>query len=123
VVADATQDERFSLDPLVAGRPFLRFLAAAPLIISEGHRLGAFCIGSHSARTGFTHSDKGVLADLAELAMDRLGYAEGAGRRTSSGEQEQRLFRLARFDPLTELADHDAFTDELARHSRAGAPF
>lgn len=123
VVADATRDERFSCDSLVAGRPFLRFLAAAPLLTAEGHRLGAFCIGSHAARTDFTHADKGVLADLAELAMVRLGYAEGAGRRTSSGEQEQRLFRLARFDPLTELADHDAFTDELARHSRAGAPF
>lgn len=123
VVADARQDERFSRDSLVAGRPFLRFLAAAPLITSEGHRLGAFCIGSHSARVEFTHADKGALADLAELAMVRIGSAKGAAARTLPGQREQRLFRLARLDPLTELADHEAFADELARQSLAGAPF
>src|SRR5690606_710445 len=39
VVADATRDAGFARDPLVAGGPFLRFLAAAPLITPEGHCL------------------------------------------------------------------------------------
>jgi diguanylate cyclase (GGDEF)-like protein len=152
IVADATRDERFARDPLVAGKPFLRFLAAAPLVDAGGHCLGAFCVASPYARAALTTKEVGMLADLSALAMARI---EQAGRLPadtgSSGEawqdesspvaqerpghssatrdaawlrqREQELFRLAGLDPLTGLADQQAFAEDLASRSDTGVPF
>jgi GAF domain-containing protein len=40
VVEDATQDPRFAHHPLVAGKPHIRFYAAAPLRLSSGRAIG-----------------------------------------------------------------------------------
>jgi GAF domain-containing protein len=44
VVTDAHRDARFADNPLVTGFPHIRFYAGAPIIASNGHRLGAFCV-------------------------------------------------------------------------------
>lgn len=150
VVPDATLDQRFLHDPLVAGEPFLRFLAASPLTTPDGHCLGVFCIGSPHPHAGFTADDADMLADLAALAMACTGGGGMAGA-DPGGEQGQdsaapglregvdsssetvglalsrlrkdQLFRLAGLDPLTGLADRHAFAEGLASHSAAAMPF
>ena len=149
VVADAMQDERFVHDPLVAGAPFLRFLAAAPLMDAEGHCLGAFCIGSPDARAALTLQEIGMLADMSTLALARIRSSSGLARDAGLGrvgqdgvspiardhpgqpaavdmtwlrQREQQLFRMARLDPLTGLVDQQAFAEGLASHSDAGLP-
>ncbi|GIH96195.1 ATP-binding protein [Planobispora siamensis] len=49
-VRDALADPRFRDDPLVAGEPYLRFYAGAPMIGGHGHVLGTVCAMDHRPR-------------------------------------------------------------------------
>lgn len=44
IIPDATQDSRVADDQLVASTPHLRFYAGVPLILSNGHKVGALCL-------------------------------------------------------------------------------
>ncbi|HVV53910.1 MAG TPA: GAF domain-containing protein [Mucilaginibacter sp.] len=44
IVRDATKDKRFAENPIVTGGPGVRFYAGAPLITSDGQRVGGLCV-------------------------------------------------------------------------------
>ena len=44
VTEDASKDARFAHNPYVAGEPFIKFYAGAPLVGSKGERYGTLCI-------------------------------------------------------------------------------
>src|SRR5690606_3035997 len=52
-----------------------------------------------------------------------LDDPDGAQHLLQLRQAEERLFRLAGLDPLTELADREAFSDALASHSGSEARF
>ncbi|WP_336485704.1 PAS domain-containing protein [Methylobacterium nigriterrae] len=71
VVADARRDPRFSGAPLVTGAPGIVFYAGAPLVLSDGIRVGALCLIDTAPRD-FTQDDAAALADLARVVVAHL---------------------------------------------------
>lgn len=85
VVEDATQDERFSANPLVTGEPHIRFYAGAPLVLSPGIHLGSLCIIDRVPRS-FSAKQQEQLRDLAQVAVTllRSGKAERKARESAA---------------------------------------
>lgn len=71
VVPDARRDPRFFDNPLVAGPPFIRFYAGAPLRLSSGHVVGTLCLIDPQPRT-LDDEEAAHLAELARLVVVEL---------------------------------------------------
>jgi len=67
VVPDTKKDTRFSDNPMVIGKPYIRFYAGVPIMSADGQRLGVFCIKDVKPRT-FSKEDKNILKGLASWA-------------------------------------------------------
>lgn len=91
VIPDASNDPRFSNNPLVTGPPHIRFYAGRPLAAIGGHKLGTLCIIDTEPRR-FDGEDQAVLDDLAQMV-----------------EQEIAAIRLATIDELTLLSNRRGF--------------
>ena len=50
VVPDTKKDERFFDNPMVIGKPYIRFYAGAPIMNADGQRIGVFCIKDKKPR-------------------------------------------------------------------------
>lgn len=67
-VRDATQDERFSGNPLVLADPHIRFYAGVPLVSRNGYNLGALCVVDRTPKF-LTGSQRQALRFLGGQAM------------------------------------------------------
>ena len=72
VIPDARADERFALNPLVTGHPFIRFYAGAPIVTPGGQRLGSVCIIDNAPRASLTDREQRILQGLAKVVVDHL---------------------------------------------------
>lgn len=72
IVPDSTKDARFAENPLVTGPLKFRFYAGAPLITSQGYRLGTVSAIDVVPREGFDREDCQYLADLAAMVVHEL---------------------------------------------------
>lgn len=79
VVGDAAVDPRSATNPLVTGGFGLRFYAAAPLVTSDGFRLGTLHVMDRSPRD-MAVDDVATLEDLAAVVMDELELRLAARR-------------------------------------------
>lgn len=71
-VPDTHLDPRFRQNPLVLGYPHIRFYAGIPLVTPEGHRIGTVCLVDTQPRPPLSAADRGHLAAIASLVMDRM---------------------------------------------------
>jgi len=85
-VADAQADERFSSHPLVAGAPFIRFYAGAPIKCRNGFNVGALGIIDTKPREPLDHREEALLANLAAITANMLDlYREAVTDTATTG--------------------------------------
>ena len=80
IIGDALEDRRFFDNPNVIGTPFVRFYAGAPLITSDGFRLGTLCIIDTKPRRIAAH-EIATLVDLSAMVVDELELRSAARMR------------------------------------------
>jgi two-component system, sensor histidine kinase len=112
VVLDASQDDRFVDMPVVAGAPFYRFYAGAPLRTPNGYNLGTLCILDRVPHPDFSAEARATLADLAGVVVNELELRLAA---TEDAHQQLRRMALILKD-VTEVVNHQRA--ELLRLSR-----
>lgn len=98
LVPDALEDERFHDNPLVADTPSIRFYAACPLKMANGHTVGTLCLIDTVPRE-LSEEDETLLQDLAAMA-----------------EQELAAIQLATLDELTMISNRRGF-ESLAQNA------
>ena len=97
VVSDASEDQRFSENPLVLKAPFIRSYAGVPLSTPDGYNVGALCAIDTVPRS-FDSQDIEILQRFAALVVDEL-----------------ELRQVAQHDFLTGVLSRRAFTNEVER--------
>jgi len=75
VVEDASRDSRFSQNPLVLGKPWIKFYAGVPLISDSGNAMGTLCIIDRQSRS-LNEEDEQNLNLLANQAKALLRLRE-----------------------------------------------
>jgi signal transduction histidine kinase len=126
-VQDALRDERFAENPLVTGKPDIRFYAGAPLLTPTGLRLGTLCVIDRQPRH-LEERDRQVLRDLAETAMHMIelrhaglqAVAEVAARRRAEAElaRQEAESRHAREQAEAALAARSLFLATMTHELR-----
>ncbi|NQW11250.1 MAG: response regulator, partial [Alphaproteobacteria bacterium] len=93
VIEDATQDPRVSDNGLVTGEPGIRFYAGAPLITSEGHPIGTFCLIDFVPRS-FGDADRERLKRFARIAVRQIELRSAGDELVEARRHEQQSRRL-----------------------------
>ena len=88
VVPDATKDDRFKCNPLVAGESGLRFYAGARLVTPSGVPLGMICVADLEPRAIVTEQQSKMLRILARQVVTQLELRRECLERT---KREQAL--------------------------------
>lgn len=93
VVEDALLDERFVYNPLVTGRPNIRFYAGFPLVNSEDYALGTLCVVDRQPRK-LTADALQCLQLVARQVMNHLEWHKSV----RMGETETLPILLSRLE-------------------------
>ena len=105
VVRDTLDDERFKDNPLVLSAPYIRFYAGAPLVSTEGFKLGTLCVLDNVPRILFPdQADALQLLSkqvMALLDMRRtVAYLESAlNEKRARVEELEGLLKRSRENP------------------------
>jgi len=71
VIEDTLRDPRVNKHPLVKAKPPVRFYAGAPLVTSDGMRIGSFSVTDYVPRT-LSSLQARLIANFAQLAIQEI---------------------------------------------------
>lgn len=94
VVEDTREDERFHDNPLVTSDPNIRFYAGAPLITSDGYKLGSLCAIDSQPRE-LDADGRQLLEDLAHLVIDEMELRDALRKAVDDAREQERLREAA----------------------------
>jgi PAS domain S-box-containing protein len=94
VLPDAKADPRFVDHVVVTGPPHLRFYASAPLMSPQGHCIGTLSVCDPAPRAHPDATMMGLLARLAETAMQILDQRRNEARLTRLALRAARVERM-----------------------------
>jgi diguanylate cyclase (GGDEF)-like protein len=114
VVEDASNDARFSENPLVTDNPNIRFYAGQPIKSPEGQNIGALCVIDSKPRT-ITEEQLEDLKDLAAMVEDEFKKREIALAQVMMSEELEKAKRAVLLDPLTKLWNRQGGEEFLKR--------
>ncbi|ORT54868.1 GAF domain-containing SpoIIE family protein phosphatase [Streptomyces sp. CB03238] len=117
VIPDTLTDPVARDNPLVTGPMQVRFYAAAPIVTSDGHRLGTVNVLDTKPRS-ITEDDTAMLADLAAIVMDELELRLSV-LRTLRHEQRRREVERLHAELEHERAQAERAAREQAEKDRA----
>jgi signal transduction histidine kinase len=104
VVSDARTDSRFADNPMVAGAPYIRFYAGAPLISTSGHELGSLCVTDPEPHALSDHQ-RAALRALSRQVTTQWEMQRDA-RRLACGMTHYGAIEKAKDDLLGLLGHH-----------------
>lgn len=115
IIPDAKKDPRFSDNPMVVGKPFIRFYVGVPLFSADGARIGTFCVKGNEPRE-ITEEEKEVLKGLAkwtELEINTHNLSMALDKVKQSGALRE-AFEEAGFD-VTVYENGDSCVQEMQK--------
>jgi GAF domain-containing protein len=71
IIGDTLEDDRFKDNPMVIGKPHIRFYAGISLLGKDGLNIGVFCIKDTKPR-GLTIKEISMIMEFAKRAEDEL---------------------------------------------------
>src|SRR3990167_9289439 len=99
IIPDTKKDVRFSDNPMVIDKPYIRFYAGVPIMNADGKRIGVFCIKDTKPRK-FSKSDTEVLKNIAAWAEIEIN-----SRNLSLAISEERKARAKSETQTKQLVD------------------
>ncbi len=112
ISGDTFEDLYLAENPLVRGKPHIRFYAGAPLKNSDKKTVGTFCVMDMKPRKPDANFGT-ILGDLADMAQRELFSVELSNAQTALVSKLGRARRQAMFDPLTRLWNRRGGTELL----------
>ncbi|MFQ3237441.1 MAG: diguanylate cyclase (GGDEF)-like protein, partial [Paraglaciecola sp.] len=96
IVTDTWQDQDFVDNPLVTGKPYIRFYAGVPLKIDEAYNVGTLCLLDNHPRT-FSEADIATLEDLAKVVESELQNQDVQNITSALLESQQQVLKSEKF--------------------------
>lgn len=104
IVENAMADDRFKENPLVIGKPYIRFYAGRPIHGADDYNIGTLCIIDTKARK-LSFGDKKILNDLAEWVDSEIGLMVSSANLIKVNEELRKTMRTKQ--ELFAMINHD----------------
>lgn len=122
IVTDATKDERFVANPLVTGKPDIRFYAGMPLINPEGFRLGSLCVLDTKPRV-LTETQKYYLTVLARQVVKQMELHKKVNELERLNDANSKLISIISHDLRSPLSSLFGLLELVDKHGLSQEEF